>query len=116
MAHVFGASHMYRHRLLLPWPLDVSGHACALAAAYPGVRVRMGAWMGLCICACVVCLLVSCVVASARILHLYGFQSLGLVSCCDRESLSAVRLMHERELFAPVWRSRVRAGKIHMAV
>ena len=35
-------------------------------------------------------------------------KSLGQVSWCDRESLSAVRLMHERELFG----GRVSAGSL----
>ena len=38
----------------------------------------------------------------------YQSKSLGLVSWCDRESLSAVRLMHERELFG----GRVGAGSL----
>ena len=38
----------------------------------------------------------------------YQSKSLGLVSWCDRESLSAVRLTHERELFG----GRVGAGSL----
>ena len=45
---------------------------------------------------------------SAITLWCFQSKSLGLVSWCDRESLSAVRLTHERELFG----GRVGAGSL----